>query len=187
MKQLAILSCWRDGSKLHRAKLHPVLFAVAPGIHPLVSAFLVLPIWTRSHNSFIFGSDLLYCLLYYATSRLLWWSGPWDSTRMLEQTDETTFLIPAETSFSKDMKRRQTCTSTLSFLKVNLLFSQRTFFPSLIYMAFWTIKHESSQSLTFFLPLNIKSVFLYIFFQSAVYNSCCFPENPMGSLQYYVQ
>lgn len=78
---------------------------------------------------------------------------------MLEQTDGKTFLMPAETRFFKDVKRRQTCISTLSFLKGNLLFRQCNFLPSLVHMAFWTIKYESSQSFTFIMPLKISKLF----------------------------
>lgn len=100
-------------------------------------------------------------VLYSTSSWLLWWSesGPWDSTRMLEQTDETTFLMPAEAGFAKDVKSRQTCMFTLSFLEANLFFRQSTFLPSLAHMAFWTIRHESPQTFTFFLPVETSKVF----------------------------
>lgn len=54
--------------QLHRTKVHPVLFAVAPTTHILVSSLLFLPTRTRSHSPAIFGSDLqchlLYCILH---------------------------------------------------------------------------------------------------------------------------
>lgn len=67
--------------------------------------------------------------------------------------------MPAEAGFAKDVKSRQTCMSTLSFLEVNLFFRQSTFLPSLAHMAFWTIRCESSQTCTFFLPVETSKVF----------------------------
>lgn len=95
--------------------------------------------------------------------------------------------MPAERKFSENVKRRQTCKSTLSFLKGNLFFRQYTFLPRLVHVAFWTIKHESSVFSLFLASTIIKIVFLYGFFQPVVYNSCCFPENSVGSLHYHVQ
>lgn len=70
---------------------------------------------------------------------------------------------------------------TLSFLKVNLFFRLHIFLPSLVHMAFWTIKHEASQSFTFCLPLKTSETFFCTPFFNLPFII------PVAFLQYHVQ